>query len=305
MTCACGATFERPRIRCAECSRVKRAAESAERSRRVRAERSGLAPSLTCPECSVVFVRGKHNQRFCSDECRYRAKSGSTRRVSTCAQCGVVFADRHGAPSRYCSRECVVEARRRDNPDRVVGASCPVSYRTCYCGKVFVVFPVNRRTCGRAACRLAYGRAQGRAIAAAKYVPRVRSKVCPTCDAPFATAGHSNQRIYCSEPCYRRSPSARDQKHEDNARRRARNVGAFVAKVSRRAIFERDGWRCQLCRKALKRDAVAPHPLSPSLDHIIPLAAGGTHEPRNVQAAHFSCNTRRGTGGTVQLRWVA
>jgi len=35
----------------------------------------------------------------------------------------------------------------------------------------------------------------------------------------------------------------------------------------------------------------APHPLSMSIDHIIPLSRGGTHEPDNVQLAHFICNS--------------
>lgn len=37
-----------------------------------------------------------------------------------------------------------------------------------------------------------------------------------------------------------------------------------------------------------------PDRLAPTLDHIIPLAAGGTHEPSNCQCAHFSCNSAKG-----------
>jgi len=33
------------------------------------------------------------------------------------------------------------------------------------------------------------------------------------------------------------------------------------------------------------------YPMSLSIDHIIPLANGGTHEPKNVQIAHFICNS--------------
>jgi 5-methylcytosine-specific restriction endonuclease McrA len=41
----------------------------------------------------------------------------------------------------------------------------------------------------------------------------------------------------------------------------------------------------------VKRDKVVPHPKAPVLDHILPLAQGGTHEPTNVQCAHFMCNS--------------
>jgi 5-methylcytosine-specific restriction endonuclease McrA len=30
------------------------------------------------------------------------------------------------------------------------------------------------------------------------------------------------------------------------------------------------------------------------MDHIVPFAAGGTHEPANVQLAHRVCNSRKG-----------
>lgn len=85
--------------------------------------------------------------------------------------------------------------------------------------------------------------------------------------------------------------SARCARRLGHSRRRALKVGAFVAPVYRRKIFQRDRWRCQLCRKLVARTKVVPHPKAPVLDHIIPLARGGMHEPANVQCAHFICNS--------------
>jgi 5-methylcytosine-specific restriction endonuclease McrA len=76
--------------------------------------------------------------------------------------------------------------------------------------------------------------------------------------------------------------------------RRARKRGAFVARVYRQKIFERDRWRCKLCGKPVARTMVVPHPKAPVLDHIVPLAQGGKHEPANVQCAHFICNSLKG-----------
>jgi 5-methylcytosine-specific restriction endonuclease McrA len=72
-------------------------------------------------------------------------------------------------------------------------------------------------------------------------------------------------------------------------------------------IFERDRWICQICKKRVSRIKKAPHPLSPSLDHIIPMSCeGGDHVPENVQLAHFHCNSVKGAkGGTVQLKLIA
>lgn len=44
-----------------------------------------------------------------------------------------------------------------------------------------------------------------------------------------------------------------------------------------RDIFERDGWQCKLCEEPIDRAAAYPAPLSPTLDHIVPLAKGGAH----------------------------
>lgn len=38
----------------------------------------------------------------------------------------------------------------------------------------------------------------------------------------------------------------------------------------------------------------APHPRSPVIDHIVPLALGGDDTRANVQLAHFLCNARKG-----------
>jgi len=59
--------------------------------------------------------------------------------------------------------------------------------------------------------------------------------------------------------------------------------------------------RCHICNKAVKRDAVVPHPLAPTIDHVIPLAVGGTHEPLNCRCAHYICNARKGHRGGEQL----
>lgn len=55
------------------------------------------------------------------------------------------------------------------------------------------------------------------------------------------------------------------------------------------ALYLRDGKRCQICKKPMDRSEV-------TLDHIIPLSLGGTHQDSNVQIAHHRCNSSRGAG---------
>ena len=79
-------------------------------------------------------------------------------------------------------------------------------------------------------------------------------------------------------------------------RRRARkSAGAsMVERFGSLEIFERDGWMCGICNAPVNRAAAWPAPDFPTIDHIIPLSAGGAHTPSNVQCAHLLCNLRKG-----------
>ena len=59
-------------------------------------------------------------------------------------------------------------------------------------------------------------------------------------------------------------------------------------------IHERDGWMCSLCESPIDPLLQYPDPLSPSIDHVIPVSTGGTHERSNVASAHLVCNLRKG-----------
>lgn len=111
---------------------------------------------------------------------------------------------------------------------------------------------------------------------------------CPMCATWFVT--DNPRHHHCSPRCGRRA---------DKDKRRALERKAFVAPVNRMQVYERDHWTCQLCCKPVMRDEVVPHPQAPTLDHIIPLSRGGTHEPANVQLAHFRCNSIKSDGNLV------
>ncbi len=52
--------------------------------------------------------------------------------------------------------------------------------------------------------------------------------------------------------------------------------------LNRRAVFARDGGRCQYCGAAAE-----------SIDHVVPRAKGGSHTWENVVAACRACNTAK------------
>jgi 5-methylcytosine-specific restriction endonuclease McrA len=55
-------------------------------------------------------------------------------------------------------------------------------------------------------------------------------------------------------------------------------------KISRKALFARDGWRCQYCGTAGKL----------TLDHVVPRSRGGESEWENVVTSCAPCNLRKG-----------
>lgn len=74
------------------------------------------------------------------------------------------------------------------------------------------------------------------------------------------------------------------------AKNKARRRGADVAeRIDRRYVYERDGGRCHICGRAVPRDDF-------HIDHLIPLARGGSHTLDNVALAHPRCNRERAAG---------
>ena len=139
-------------------------------------------------------------------------------------------------------------------------------------------------------CRECFNDKQ-RVRARVRYVPKPKSAaICEQCGAGFLA--DKRRSVFCSPECFEVGKHRRNIKHVQT--RRARQRAATVEPFFPSEVYERDGWICQLCDLPIDREAVKPHPLSPSIDHIIPIARGGEHSLRNVQAAHLGCNVRKG-----------
>lgn len=59
-------------------------------------------------------------------------------------------------------------------------------------------------------------------------------------------------------------------------------------------VLARDGLDCRRCGLPVDLDLPWPDRLSKSLDHIVPLSRGGSHELANVQLMHLGCNASKG-----------
>ena len=59
------------------------------------------------------------------------------------------------------------------------------------------------------------------------------------------------------------------------------------------AIYEAAGWCCAICGEQVSKPTRTYDDWGPTLDHIIPRAAGGTDEPSNLRLTHSWCNSMR------------
>lgn len=120
-----------------------------------------------------------------------------------------------------------------------------------------------------------------------------KPKICKECGGVF----HSNvsTKLYCSEKCANKNRDRR-RGRESDYRARCRHYGVYFNKeVTLDKVYERDKAICKLCGQFVPRFARGWTddfgPMSPTIDHIIPLSKGGTHDWDNVQLAHAVCNS--------------
>jgi len=83
-----------------------------------------------------------------------------------------------------------------------------------------------------------------------------------------------------------------------------RSTSAYKA-LAREVCRPRPGARCWLCNEQIVFHLRPRHPLGPSLDHVVPLAKGGSLlAPGNARLAHYGCNSSRGDSGKMPDRTI-
>lgn len=259
----------------------------------VTSRRGVLTP---CAECGVEFVSVRTSRgdgtRTCSVSCgqKLRRRGAASSMVRKCEICSEQYRATHPR-QRTCGRACGVALRRASGrpwssrPAQVRYPASKVCHLTCKGCEALFVAPRRRIWCRKACSDAFWSRTRQLPVV-------VRS--CAECAGGFSTA-RSSQR-YCSIPCSRRT-------HRKD-RERARKYGVAYEPVSRRRVFERDRWRCGICKGKVDSRLSYPHDKSASLDHIVPMSLGGDHLYVNVQLAHLKCNVDKGAedvGGQLAL----
>lgn len=74
---------------------------------------------------------------------------------------------------------------------------------------------------------------------------------------------------------------------------RTQTLMRLSREAGRRQIFARDNWTCARCGFRFGVGVVQKQGRRLTLDHVIPLSKGGTHDSDNMQAMCDECNCRK------------
>lgn len=126
--------------------------------------------------------------------------------------------------------------------------------------------------------------------------PKMEKRKCALCGAPFQCERYSKMK-YCSVKCQRKEAHAKY-----DPRRRAEKRSAVIdTNISLKEVYRRDRGVCYICggetdwNDTININGKIYASINyPSIDHVIPLAAGGCHSWENVRLAHLGCNARKG-----------
>lgn len=114
------------------------------------------------------------------------------------------------------------------------------------------------------------------------------SSACSVASFNDRNPGHAAMR---SKKRQERHPDRHRMKEQ---RRRAQKARTQVEYFTETEIRATHGDDCHLCSLPIDYDLRWPDPMSPSIDHVIPLSRGGGHTLRNCQMSHLRCNVAKG-----------
>lgn len=230
-----------------------------------------------------------------------RRKNYLRRKARVCERCGSPFVEGKrsskqlaaGYEQRFCSRACASDSKR---VHATKAAAKRAEYARARLRKgLSAPFEPENRECG---------------VCGAEFVAKVKTaRRCETCrtgragrsprpceDCGQQVTGTAARRL-CKACRKRRGREAMKRAHgaTKRHRQRARRFGVAYEPIDPIKVFDRDGWRCQMCgAKTPKQLRGTCDTRAPELDHRTPMAMGGDHTWGNVQCSCRACNLRKG-----------
>lgn len=108
---------------------------------------------------------------------------------------------------------------------------------------------------------------------------------CIGCGTDFITTNQA--KVYCTSDCQR---WVRDQLRQE----RDRHYRNQKTQPFKNRLYWRDKGLCGICHQPIDTALTYPHPMSFSIDHIIPRSVKPDHTFNNLRSTHLKCNMERG-----------
>lgn len=184
-----------------------------------------------------------------------------------CDQCGQTISGR--PDRRFCGLRCKSQWHAARKPSMAVTGPRPCQF----CGWTFFATNAGHRFCSQQCAWAQKGLQDGRRFSCGRFTVILWSD-CADCGRTWPSTFAQASRCPSCSVSHRRAV-----KRMRNAfRRGAPSISGQV--VTDSEIFERDGWRCQLCGDPVLPFIKGLHPRQASIDHIVPVSKGGEHVQR-------------------------
>ena len=128
------------------------------------------------------------------------------------------------------------------------------------------------------------------------YIDSAKQCICKSCGISFEKFSHlGGPKKYC-EVCKEKISVEKERKYRRvfKSKRRAKIRNTKTENIDPFDIFDSFGWKCYLCGTSTPKARRGTYePNAPELDHIIPLAKGGTHTKDNLACCCRDCNHKK------------
>ena len=301
----CGTKFHTNRskqIVCSDkCRKVYKQKQKQISAKSKRHAKYGLDMSnRSCLFCNSTFTPKRIDSFFCSESCR--SKSNRTKRI-----------EKHKQEGNTCSFEgCKNHVYIKNLCHAHYSASKYIKkeskQKEClHCKSIFIAKSNAKKFCSTK-CASTYRQR----LLGVKQAHRIQMAKCKECGVEFKPKRSENS-IFCSRKCsfihtskngLRKGNRYSDSNNSCQERRKRRIKENGREHVIKTKVFERDKWTCHICgckTPKSKRGTMSPN--APELDHIVPIAAGGSHTYANVACACKRCNIKKSTRPLGQLNF--
>lgn len=115
---------------------------------------------------------------------------------------------------------------------------------------------------------------------------------CKFCGKAFEQYNGSH---FCSTKCRKKNKNWIKRQNKEVRIKKAKENGQYDRSITLAKLYKRDHGVCYLCGKHLILNNDYNRFDAPTIDHVIPIAKGGTNTWGNVKLACRDCNVKKGT----------